>query len=97
MADATLGDDELCMAMFGTALHTFFQSRELFPDATILRFSFFLENYLPAPKTVKEEGKLYGPAHGDAMSPYMAACDGGKAAAGSRKQFNFVQKLFLLC
>lgn len=56
--------------------------KELFPDAIILRLAFFFENNLSAAKSVKE-GKMYGLSAPDSMSPYMAAYDAGKAAAGT--------------
>jgi uncharacterized protein YbjT (DUF2867 family) len=48
---------------------------------TILRLPMFLENNFSNQKTVKEEGKIYGPARPDAAYAPVAICDICEAAA----------------
>ncbi len=73
--------------IFSERLFCFFgQVREIFPDAIILRLSFFLENDLSQTTNVKGEGKMVGPGDPYVLAPYMAAADAGKAAAGNGKK-----------
>ena len=63
----------------------FLQTKELFPDATVINHPFFMENNLRFASSVKADGYFTQSLHPDSKVPWMAVDDAGKFNAGERK------------